>query len=73
MCRRKMIDFNDITIEVINPYRHGGQYVGTTATPIKVTHIPTGTIAQVTCRSQHKARALAIEMIEWALSSNSLI
>lgn len=68
-----MIDPSDLKVEVIYPENRGGQHVGFTATPIKVTHIPTGTVAQVTCRSQHKARFLAIEMIEWALASNSLI
>jgi protein subunit release factor A len=68
-----MIDPNDLRVEVISPHRQGGQHVAITATPIKVTHIPTGTTVQLTCRSQHKAKLIAIEMIEWALASNSLI
>ena len=65
-----MIPVSDLKVEVIQPPRsQGGQHVGYTTTPIKVTHIPTGIVAVVECRSQHKARAVAIEMIEAALTS----
>ena len=48
----------------------GGQHAGSPATEIRVTHIPTGLIAQCgACRSQHKNKAIAIEMIEAALTS----
>lgn len=46
----------------------GGQQVGTPAHSIRVTHLPTGTMAQVgEKRSQHRNRTLAYEMLEWAL------
>lgn len=63
-----MIDPADLKVEVINPYEKGGQHVGITSTPIRVTHIPTGIIAQVHCRSQHKSRLFAIRMIEAILT-----
>lgn len=48
----------------------GGQYAGMPATDIRVTHIPTGVMAQCGLhRSQHKNRQIAMEMIEWALAS----
>ena len=42
-----------------------------TSEPIKVTHIPTGIVAIVECRSQHKSRLVAVEMIEAALTSRN--
>ena len=48
----------------------GGQYAGIPASDIRITHIPTGLMAQCGIhRSQHKNRQIAMEMIEWALSS----
>ncbi len=48
----------------------GGQHAGSPATDIRVTHIATGIMAQVgESRSQHRNKALAVEMIEWALVS----
>lgn len=70
-----MVKPEDIKIELI--YRGtgttqppGGQHAGSPPTDIRVTHIPTGIMAQ--CgehRSQHKNRTVCIEMIEWALVS----
>ena len=46
----------------------GGQQAGMPSSAIRVTHIPTGTVAQVGFnRSQHKNKMIAFEMIEWAL------
>ena len=48
--------------------RPGGQHVGMPATEIRVTHIPTGLIAQCGWhRTQHKNKAVAISMIEWGI------
>ncbi len=63
-----VIPNEDLHVEVIYPSR-GGQHVGHTITPIRVTHIPTGISATVQCRSQHKSRMVAVEMIEAALTS----
>lgn len=63
-----LIPPEDLTIEVVRKDR-GGQHVGYTTTPLKVTHIPTGITVTIECRSQHKARLLAIEMIAAALTS----
>lgn len=50
--------------------RPGGQQAGTPASDIRITHLPTGIMAQ--CgehRSQHKNRNVCLEMIEWAMLS----
>jgi protein subunit release factor A len=58
----------DLFIEAINEHEKGGQHVGITRCPIRVTHIPTGLMAQAECRSQHRARMVAVRMIEQALT-----
>lgn len=48
----------------------GGQHAGLPASAIRVTHIPTGLMAQ--CgeeRSDHKNRIIATEMVQWGLAS----
>jgi protein subunit release factor B len=47
----------------------GGQHVGADLGRITVTHIPTGTSATVTCRSQHRAKQLARMMVDFGLES----
>ncbi len=47
----------------------GGQHAGSPETAVRVTHLPTGNMAQ--CghhRSQHKNRKTAMEMLEWSLA-----
>ena len=47
----------------------GGQHAGSPRTEIRVTHIPSGIIAQCgASRSQHKNKMVAVEMIEAALT-----
>lgn len=46
----------------------GGQQAGLPATSVRVTHTPTGLMAQCGIeRSQHKNRTTAIEMVQWGL------
>lgn len=46
----------------------GGQHAGTPATFVRVTHIPTGTVAEVgEMRSEFKQKRIAMLMIELAL------
>ena len=45
----------------------GGQHVGMRATSIRITHIPTGLMAQCGGRSQHKASRVAMAMLEYGL------
>lgn len=48
--------------------RPGGQQVGVPDADIRVTHVPTGTMAQYGgSRSQHKCRTVCFEMLEWAM------
>ena len=48
--------------------RPGGQHAGTPPSAVRVTHLPSGIMAQ--CgeqRSQHKNKATALEMVQWGL------
>ena len=48
--------------------RPGGQQAGIPATAVRITHEPTGTIAQFgECWSEHKKKMIAMSMIEFAL------
>lgn len=59
---------SDCHVEVVKPPSLGGQHVGTYSYPIRVTHEPTGLVAECGYeRSQHKNKETAMEMIEWAL------
>jgi protein subunit release factor A len=63
-----MIPPEELEVEAYRPYPPGGQHVGTWR-GIKVTHIPTQTIAIVqTHRSQHRNKEIAVRMIEAALT-----
>lgn len=65
-----LIPPEDLKVETVRQHQ-GGQHVGYTSEPIKVTHIPTGIVAIVECRSQHRSRQVAVEMIEAALTSQN--
>lgn len=53
------------------PERKGGQQVGTPS-GVKVEHLPSGLVAIVnTDRSQHRNRAVALDMILGGLTSSS--
>jgi protein subunit release factor A len=64
-----MIPPDELKVEAVYPESQGGQHVGYTSAPVRVTHVPTGISATVEMRSQHRSRQLAIEMIECALTS----
>ena len=60
---------DEIFIEVYPERPQGGQHVTVTSSGVKVTHIPTGTIAiSQMARSQHKNREIAFDMIVAALT-----
>jgi protein subunit release factor A len=63
-----IIPASDLSVQVVDPHANGGQHVGFTRLPVKVTHIPSGIVAQVECTSQHRARLVAVRMIESALT-----
>ena len=61
-------DQEEYHIEVIPHQQNGGQHVGVVWSDIRVTHIPTGIVAQCGYeRSQHKNKLVCMNMIEWAL------
>jgi len=65
-----MTDFeSECKVSSERPESAGGQTTGATAYPVRVEHLPTGTVAIVgRHRSQHKNRSAAMAMIEWELS-----
>lgn len=69
------IPAEDLKVELIyrgtgTTQRPGGQQAGCPAADVRVTHLPTGIMAQCgDMRSQHKNRAVAMEMIEWGLAA----
>ena len=53
--------------------RPGGMQAGDPPSAIRVTHIPTGTMAQCGLeRSQHKNKKMAMEMLEYVLGKPAL-
>lgn len=67
-----MFPEEDLKVEIIylqtgTAQSPGGQHAGSPPTAVRVTHIPTLTMAQCGLhRSQHKNRQTALEMLEWA-------
>lgn len=66
------IDPKDILIEVYpieGMDRRGGQQVGSGHSGVRITHLPSGTVAFVNVgRSQHRNKAIAEDMILSALT-----
>lgn len=64
--------FNDgeLKIELVELHPKGGQYAGSRPMGIRVTHIETGLVAEVSgYRSQKRMRDIAIDMILGGLTS----
>lgn len=61
---------NECVVELIKPPDEGGQKVGVMICSVRVTHKPTGLMAECGYeRSQLKNREIAYAMIEWGLVS----
>lgn len=60
----------DLQIEAWSSRLPGGQQVGLTRIGVKITHLPSGLVAHCEVeRSQHKNRAIAMDMILGGLTS----
>lgn len=67
-----MITHEDYSIELIydqtgTTQRPGGQHAGSPPISVRVTHKPTGLMAQCGGKSQHKAKAVAMNMLQIGL------
>ena len=70
----KVIDLTELHIEIWPPHEKGGQHVTRTISGVKITHIPTGTVAIVECGiSQHKSMLIAMNMILCALTDPDFV
>jgi protein subunit release factor A len=68
-----MMNSNDLKVELIyyqtgTTERPGGQQAGVPSSMVRVTHIPTGIMAQCgEATSQHRNKLIATSMVEYAL------
>lgn len=70
MTHATIIPYDELKIEVYDAYPSKGMRVARTLTGVQVTHLPTGTVARYHHgRGQHINRAIALEMLEAALTS----